>query len=183
MAVFWERRTRGGSSACERHFLMAEMYSGWSDLLDVVRRCERGEPLPESDRQESLQLATAVGLATLPGAVGCSITLQQPAGGFNIVALTLPTPIIGCDRGNHVIGRFLPGAGDPPRKGHHSRGHRIGGKGRVPGAAVGGLPHDRRERRAKLRSKRSPDLDHPHIHLVREGPPRRVVGLLGRPAR
>ena len=61
---------------------MAEMSSGWSDLLDVVRRCERGEPLPESDRQESLQLATAVGLATLPGAVGCSITLQQPAGGF-----------------------------------------------------------------------------------------------------
>jgi hypothetical protein len=61
---------------------MAEMSSGWSDLLDVVRRCERGEPLPESDRQESLQLATAVGLATLPGAVGCSISLQQPEGGF-----------------------------------------------------------------------------------------------------
>jgi|tagenome__1003787_1003787.scaffolds.fasta_scaffold20957999_3 hypothetical protein len=61
---------------------MTEISAGWNDLLAVVGRCERGELLPESDRQASLELATAVGLATLPGAVGCSITLQGTDGGF-----------------------------------------------------------------------------------------------------
>jgi len=61
---------------------MPDVPAGWGDLLAVVRRCESGEPLPEPEQQAALELATAVGLATLPGAIGCSISLQRPDAGF-----------------------------------------------------------------------------------------------------
>lgn len=69
---------------------MARLSSGWGELLAAVRRCERGEPLPERDRQATLELATTVGLATLPSAVGCSISLQRPDGGFATPAAAGP---------------------------------------------------------------------------------------------
>jgi hypothetical protein len=61
---------------------MAAILPGWGELLTVVRRCERGEPLPEQDQQDALDLATSVGLATLTDIVGCSISLQRPDGGY-----------------------------------------------------------------------------------------------------
>jgi hypothetical protein len=55
---------------------------GWNELLAVVRSCERGEPLPESQQQAALELAASVGRSSLIGAVGCSITVLRPDGGF-----------------------------------------------------------------------------------------------------
>jgi hypothetical protein len=61
---------------------MFDKSPGWGELLAAVRHCQNGEPLPEPDEQAALELATSVGLATLPGTVGCSISLQRPDGGF-----------------------------------------------------------------------------------------------------
>jgi hypothetical protein len=61
---------------------MPDVQSGWAELLSVVRRCESGEPLAEPEQQAALELATTVGLAALPGALGCSISLQRPDTGF-----------------------------------------------------------------------------------------------------
>ena len=59
---------------------------GWGELLATVRRRENGAAMPQADRQEALELATSLGLATLPGAVGCSISVQRPDGAFTTPA-------------------------------------------------------------------------------------------------
>ena len=61
---------------------MSEISSGWSELLAAVRRCEDGGPPSAPERQVALELAVSVGLATLPGAAGCSITRPRSGGGF-----------------------------------------------------------------------------------------------------
>lgn len=73
---------------------MADISASWGDLLALVRQCEGGQPLSEPGRQAALQLAVSVGLATVPGAVGCSISLRQPDGGFVTPAAAGPVSIL-----------------------------------------------------------------------------------------
>jgi hypothetical protein len=61
---------------------IVDISPGWGELLTTVRRCEKGEALPRADRQAALELATSLGLATMPGAVGCSLSVQRPDGRF-----------------------------------------------------------------------------------------------------
>jgi ANTAR domain len=61
---------------------MTDSSPGWSELLQIVRRCESGDVLGERERQSVLDLATSLGRASLPETLGCSISWQAPAGGF-----------------------------------------------------------------------------------------------------
>jgi ANTAR domain-containing protein/GAF domain-containing protein len=65
---------------------IVDISPGWGELLATVRRCENGEALPLADRQAAVELGTSLGLATLPGAVGCSLTVQRTDGGFGTPA-------------------------------------------------------------------------------------------------
>lgn len=64
---------------------MTDTSAGWDDLLVLVRRCEAEGPLPEPERRTALDVATSVGLANIPGLVGCSIS-RQDAGVFGTPA-------------------------------------------------------------------------------------------------
>jgi hypothetical protein len=59
---------------------MADTTRGWDELLRTVRRCESGDPVDQPDRRAALTLATSLGRQSLPGTVGCSISLQTAEG-------------------------------------------------------------------------------------------------------